>query len=575
MARASLFRVDSADLILLSHFFNELFESDLLSIRDRLLPVLTSILSLLAAFGLLLPILFNHKYHVLNALPTSVLYQEAGLADKLMFVCFSMDLVALGTLLSWQSLFPSTRDFLILGPLPLQRFQIFRAKLGALLLFVGILIVGVNFLPSLSLPMVMAGKWQLPTGSFLHIVSLFLACCSAGLFAFFGLLTTQAILLNLLPARLFARCSLTLQAGLLIIVLAALPLLLWIPDLHAFMLQRPVIAWWLPPAWFLAWEEQMLGRGDRFTALLAARAEWALGGSIIAGFALYALTYGRSIAQVLESRKKTGERVWALHLSKLLHLIARSPGEAALLSFLMKTLARSRIHKLLLAAIGGACFSLVVDSFVSLFVREKILHHKFRRWEWHHAALSAPLVVSFFLVCGLTYIFLLPVEPRGNWIFRIAELPDLAVTTATEKALLLVGVGPVIAGTWIGMVGWLGLLLGSIHTCFVLLMTLVLVEAVLWNWNRIPFTCPYLPGKQNLIQSSLIFGLALSSFAYFATSFEALILSSPKIFLLLLALLVVVGFMRIHRRRSWSGGILLKFDDLPEPEVYTLGLQPE
>lgn len=576
MRGITFFRVNRVDIVLLGHFFGELFESDLFSVRDRMMTVLISSLSLLAAFGLLLPLMFNHKYHLLNAMQTPMLYQEAGRADKLMFICLSMGLTSLGTLLRWQTLFPSARDFLILGPLPLRRVQMFRAKLAALLLFISLLVVGVNLLPSLSLPAVMSGRWQLPHGSLLHVAALFLSCCLAGFFAFFSLLSLQGILMNVVPARWFGRCSLLLQVGLLMAMLAALPLVLWIPDLHSFMLSRPEAAHWFAPAWFLGWEEELLGVGDSFTAVLAGKARWASGFALLAAFALYAITYGRRIGQVLESKKTASVEGGPSLQSNMLHWMARSPSEAGVLSFVAKTLMRSGIHKLLLAAMGGVCFSLVIDSFVSLLVSQAVLHERLHYSELRHAALSAPLVVCFFLLCGLRYLFLLPVEARGNWVFRTSETRDTAAIAATEKTLLLFGILPVLLLTLGGMTMWLGLQPAAVQTSFVGLMSLVLLEAVLWNWDRIPFTCPYLPGKRNLIQSFLLFGLALSSFAYFATYVEVLFLDSAmKTAGMFGVLIVAVVFMRVRRKESWSAGIPLKFDDLPEPEVHTLGLQPE
>ena len=48
-----------------------------------------------------------------------------------------MLLISLATLVVSQSLFPDERDFRILGTLPVRRIVIFRAKLAALFLFMG------------------------------------------------------------------------------------------------------------------------------------------------------------------------------------------------------------------------------------------------------------------------------------------------------------------------------------------------------------------------------------------------------------------------------------------------------
>ena len=54
--------------------------------------------------------------------------------DLLSFLAIAMALTALLTLLQWQSLFPSLRDYLALAGFPVSARQIFVAKFGALVL---------------------------------------------------------------------------------------------------------------------------------------------------------------------------------------------------------------------------------------------------------------------------------------------------------------------------------------------------------------------------------------------------------------------------------------------------------
>ena len=569
--------LDRPGLALVGFFFRGLFESELFSVRERLVTILSGLLSLFAALGLVLPLLFNHKYHVLNALHTPALYHEAALADKLTFICISFVITILVTALQWQSLFPSPQDFLILCPLPLRRFQIFCAKFTALLLFIVLLNVGVNAFPAVMMPGVMSGQWQQPHGSLLHVSSLFLACCFAGFFAFFALITLQALFMNLLPSRWFASFSLILQAVLLLLSLAALPLLLWLPDLHSYMHTPSPGAFHLPPVWFLGWEEQLLGLADPFTNALAFRAKLALCVAVTSSLILYALAYARNSNLLFASNSHRRESLWRSLLSNLLHRGVRNGRELAVISFTIKSLFRSRIHKMLLSAIFGLSLSLSFDSFSSLWIAHLVGHTPIHLSNFENAVLSTPLVVSFFLLCGLRFVFLLPVESRNNWTFRLSDIcSDESAVDATGKALLILAVVPVLLIAFVGFSLWLGVAAALPRTLFVLLMCLLLSEALLWNWDRIPFACPYLPGKRNLIQLLLLYGVALSFFAYVATLIEMSALSSPtRTLLLFLSLSAAFYFMRVHRRRILSRGLLLKFDDLPEPEVQTLRLEPE
>lgn len=107
-------------------------------------------------------------------------------------------------------------------------------------------------------------------------------------------------------------------------------------------------------------------------------------------------------------------------------------------------------------------------------------------------------------------------------------------------------------------------------------MGLLLSEALLWNWDRIPFTCPYLPGRRSPIHSALLYGIALSAFAYAGTLVEVAALKTlPGTFALFLTLTTAIFFLRHHRRRTSARGAPLKFDDLPEPEFQGLLLNPD
>ena len=576
MISSSARRFTRADPVLFVHFFRGFFESDLLSIRDQLVPVFASIAALLASFGLILPVLFNHKYRVLNALPTPALYREAALADKLMFICISMDLTAIATLLNWQSLFPDLKDFLILTPLPIDRRQLFRSKFLALLLFVTLLILSLNILPSFSMTAIMSGRWQESETSFLKslltIFSFFAACSLAAYFVFFTLLAVQGLLLNLLPSAWFASCSFAVQGILLIVACAALPLTLWISGLHAFIGKEPAALAWLPPAWFLGLGEVFLRRADPVFEALADRAVWGLSLAVVSASLLYLAAYARRTDQLSKTPGARQITNW-----RILDLTARAPEEAAILSFTCKSLFRSRVHKLLAAAIVGACLALVLDGFASLLINGALHRRVIAHSALLSVACSTPLIAAFFLLTGLLFIFSIPIDLRANWIFRLSEAPGRHwPMLATEKILLTLVVLPVSALTVICLAAWTGFEETLLQAAFVFLMCLVLAEMLLWNWNRIPFTCPYLPGKRNIIQSALVFTVALSLFAYTATSLELRLRHSRVAVAVLLAtLLIVVLFMHVQRRKSWTGGLAIRFDEAPEPEVRTLDLAGE
>ena len=577
MSLQRMTQFDRADLVLVLHFFRGFFESDLLSVRDRLASVFAGIIALIISFGLVLPILFTAKYAVLNSLAAPRLYNEAALADRLMFICLSMDLTAFVTVLNWQSLFPELKDFMVLGPLPLERLQLFRAKLIALLIFVTVLILSIDVLPSVLFTVIMHGRWQLPHNVFLQIASFFVASCLAGYFAVFALLAIQGLLLNLLPAPWSRALSAALQTLLLILTCAALPLASWIPGLHAVLATSlPALAS-LPPVWFVGLSETMLGNPAAVMHRLAARSLGFFGLAVAMSLLLYLVTYARSTN--IEGRDPvTTHGFLSKCFSAILKALTRIPQEAAILSFTVRSVVRSRLHTLLIAGIVGFCCALVLDGFVSALIQRTLGHHlEVSKSSLLSALCSAPLIVAYFLLNGLLFVFSIPIEPRANWIFRLSDLHGRYwALNAAEKILLLVVIAPLSVITGLVLAAWTGLAQASLETVFVLLMSLILLQTLLWNWDRIPFTCPYLPGKRNLIQSVLLFVTALSAFGYLAARvglrFSA---SIPAMMILLSALSAVWLFMRIQRSKTWTGGIWLRFDDDPDPDVQTLNLERE
>jgi hypothetical protein len=125
---------------LTEHFFRALFDFGFLSdlAADSFKRVLIGSVGGFIAFGLLLTRAFMVKYAMLLGTGTPERYRRALLGDDMLIIGLPMLLVAFVTLLVSHSLFPDERDFRILGPLPVRRFVVFRAKLTALLMFAGL-----------------------------------------------------------------------------------------------------------------------------------------------------------------------------------------------------------------------------------------------------------------------------------------------------------------------------------------------------------------------------------------------------------------------------------------------------
>src|SRR6266849_9959671 len=121
-----------------------------------------------------------------------------------------------------------------------------------------------------------------------------------------------------------------------------------------------------------------------------------------------------------------------------------NPRELAIFTFIAKTLARSRQHRLVLSAFAALAVALIFESFVSLVFARGFRGFSVQTPALRQAVVSAPLALSLFVLAGFRYLFRLPVELRANWLFRINEPGNrLIFLAAVERFLILCAVAPV------------------------------------------------------------------------------------------------------------------------------------
>ena len=176
-----------------------------------------NILAMLAAPGMLLPFLFMTKYSNLQRAPLYV-RDLASLGEKEFFICFSMTVMGLVTVIEWEMLFPDRRDYANLTPLPIRLRTMFGAKIAALLAFLAIFSSVINAFSPVMFPAVVLQKESvllLPGFARCHIISIL----AANTFVFFLCVAVQGILMNVLGYRVFRRVSPYVQFGLVALLI--------------------------------------------------------------------------------------------------------------------------------------------------------------------------------------------------------------------------------------------------------------------------------------------------------------------------------------------------------------------
>src|ERR1019366_6965241 len=312
---------------------------------------------------------------------------------------------ALLTLLQWQSLFPSLRDYMALTGFPVSARQIFLAKFTALVLLFAAFVLSLTGPLAGFFGVCIRGPWQEnPSGAVLGAAT-FAALAAAGAFVFFTLLAVQGVLLN---------CT-----------VGALPL----------VGRQPAHAAWWPPFWFVKlWEAIVKGPASSARPALLAIVLPA-----VVAILAYLLSYHRYRRLLLEAPPARAGDHWSGLGSRLLELWIRSPREQGAFAFTWKTLARSRIHRLILLAYAGLALGWVIEA--ALGAPAVSLHDE---GMYGLMAVASPLGLAVLMVLALRYLFSLPVTLQANWMFQTADQEGRAAwLAAVQRFVIACGIAPV------------------------------------------------------------------------------------------------------------------------------------
>lgn len=554
------------------HFFSRFFDNDLVSLDADMRSTVVNILAILAAPGMLLPFLFLSKYVRLQDEPLYV-RDLASLGEKEFFICFSMTVMGLVTVVEWDMLFPDRRDYANLTPLPIRLGTMFGAKLAALLGFLTIFSLAINAFSPVMFPAVVIQKGSLAAlAAFArcHV----LAVLAANTFVFFSCVAVQGLLMNLLGYRAFRRVSPYVQFALVSALIAMFLVSARVASqLQPYHAANPAAVYAFPPLWFLGLYQTELGWTNPVFRDLATSARLAAGWATVAAFAAYLLSYKRHVKRSIESADTFSAEPSAAELimGRLLdRFILRDCLQQASFYFIWKTLVRSRRHKLFFAAYAAAGCALVFEGLAVLVARggNSWMHHPIPE------LLPAPLVLSFFILVGMRHVFAVPAELRANWMFRVCDRGEARRCLAgVRKAMIVLGVIPLFAlllPLHVVLWGWRP---AALHILFGTVVSLLLVEALLVNFEKFPFACSYLPGKANLKVSWPLYLFSFTTYISVMLTLEYWMLSRPVRFLWLAAVaLAVLGALAVYRRRVIGHELALVYDEQPEPLVRTLNL---
>ena len=579
--------------LLFRTFVHRLFESSQVSETVDLRQSLIWTTAIFAAPPMIVAIGWLPKYSlVAQVFPERL--NALTWPDKFFLIGYSMATIGFLTVHVWDALFPDRLDAQVLGPLPVRQTTVLTAKIAALVSVVLGFAVAVNVPGALTFS-IAAGSH----GTLVHMlrfgVSHLVATVGAALFVFLSLMALRVTCTLVLPRRLLRTVTVVLQISFVVGLLEwlffshGLPALLVVldgtvagepavppSDFYLFFghIVTGGIGAWLPPVWFLGLDQVTAGVDDGLFQSAAMTALWALAIALLVTTAGYAATYRRVLRWTTESPARLGGCgvIWRLARHLAFATVLRHRAEQAVFAFTARSLARSRRHRLLLAAYVGVGLGLVIAGFLT-----QVFHWREPSLDVPTVALlSMPILLSTFTLVGLRAAFSIPTELKANWVFRLTELDDTtAYVNGARKTMLLLGLPPIAVTTvplywavW-GPAAALG------HTVFWMLLAFALADLLVLGFHKVPFTCSYVPGQANLKLLGPLFLLALIIYAQAAATLQAWLVADPPRWVagcLVAGLLLALS--TVARKRTPVPPPTLTYEESIDSAVQVLHLMP-
>lgn len=548
---------------LLRHFLLRFFDSDLVTTPGQSAGAIIGAISLLLPWFPLFVGPLRFKYAHFSRLPAPEPYRLALRGDELWLITMVMAAIGLLTAIKWQSLFPGLRDYRVLGSLPLRARQIFAAKLTGLLLIAGAAVLLVAAPPSLIFPALSGGRWAYQPSLGARMLAQAASFAAASGFLFFGLVALQGVLLNVLRGRAFARVTAWLQGFLVAVMLIMLVLSFSIQSQTAARLLQPALARWLPPVWFLGLEQSLSGDPDPPMQALAHRALDALALSFALVLATYLASYRRHRALMMEGAGAPEKsRRWP---GAIFDRLVPNPRQQAVISFVARTLAGSGQHRMILMAYGGFGLAILLSGMIgleSLAGPGRLAAACF---------VYAHVILLVFLLIGLRHLFALPTELKANWMFQLTEGEGRRDwMLAVDHLVLFCAAVAMLALPFpleLRLLGWRA----PAEALLFAMVALLCYESLFAEWEKLPFTCSYLPNKTPAWTLALEL-LGLLTLLPVVNWILLSCLYRPIAYIVILTVLTAL-WLRIHveRQENWNG-LRLKYEEAPDPAVQGLNL---
>lgn len=516
------------------HFLRRFLENDLISPEADRAQLLAVVGAGLFSVTLMTTLFMSFGYVSGGWTPSGLAI--AALNDRHFYIALSMTVSALLAVTQWDSLVVDVRDSAILEPLPVRPTVIRRAKLTAVAILGLAAALLVNVMPTLIFPWLLVYTTRLTVLAMVTLIATHaVVTVAAAAWAYLSIIALRETLTALATTRWLAFLSPLVQGALIVGLGSAL---LLIPPSSDRIDKRLTNEWRAlsPPMWFLGVYEMMAGdvlrhapragltprkaRADvaasaaydrhrsRFAMLARRAGTVSLLTTVLTVLAYWWNSRRFPSAGPVRSRRRRwpGARAWTR-----LAIIPEQTARAGY-AFTLAAVWRSSLHRLTLACAGAAGVAVAVVTLSGVDVQDTL------------TAADIPTAVfaiqpMFYgvLLVAFRHVVRVPAELRANWAFRLAwrdrEREFMAgVRLAALTGIVLPALAIVLPLFWF----LLGLPAAIAHAALGFAGAMVILEALFLSYDKVPFTCTYLP-SENLktfgIPYVVIFLIGASTFA--------------------------------------------------------------
>jgi CubicO group peptidase (beta-lactamase class C family) len=406
-----------------------------------------------------------------------------------------------------------------------------------------------------------------PAGPIRSFFAYWITMLAAGTFVFCAVLALPGLAVQILPRPWFLRTSAVLQLAVLTLLVCG------------YFLQRspvsvlvsgPRKAWipWVPSYWFVGLYQQLSGSLHPALAGFAARAWVGLAVAAAAAALAYGASYRRTLRQIVEQPDVAPgiRHTWLPRFGRAF--------ETAIVQFSVRSLLRSRQHRMILAFYLG-----LASAFGLLLLNvPPELSGPTQGDQWHRPSvpmLASTICLMIFWVAGTRVAFSLPLDLRANWIFR--TLPFAAgprCLRARRRALLVLSVVPAWTISAVAVLSLWPWGLAAAHLAGLACLGVFLAEISFRGVQKIPFACSYLPGKSQVHVAFVLWIYLLLSGVLGAAIWEVDALERPASTAAMLAILGAAALFAALRN-DWQARPAmaeLRYDEEPPDRLVNLDL---